>query len=153
MFNKKFLLGMLLIVFGISSITCAQSGGAFILTDIPSRYNGKYVLLFAETHNDGLVGFVEFNIPTDTGTLARISNGKVNIPMWYVTYNENSGGFKEIVRYNGNHNVEVELLIFESSKLDFKSNVRSIANINFKNVSFSNGSVTKSFQDNDSYNE
>jgi hypothetical protein len=148
--NKKMWLGILfslILIFGKTGIVNAQSGGGtFILTDIPARFNDKFVLLVGFNQRDFLLGTLSHNLNTDTGTLPRIVNGRVSIPMWILI---DDGLTEEIVRYNGNHTVEVEIIIFDSATLDWS--VDEIAWILFESVSFSNGNATVSFQDNDEF--
>jgi len=153
MANKRFLFGMLIITLVLSAAGTACSGstgGTFTLTDIPSRFNGKYVILeSAGTINnsgDFLIGANKFNVQDWTGTLPRISNGIVTIPMWIVNEDET-----EIVRYNGNHRAGIDIVLFEKAEIkdEIDYDNLDIAEIFFDNVSFSNGSAKVSFQDHD----
>ena len=153
MVNKKKWLGILsaiVMVFGMTGIAFAQSGGGtFTLTDIPSRFYGRYVLLYAETNNGELIGAQNYNLASGTATLPRIANGRVSIPMWILL---DDGRTEELVRYNGNRTVvDVEIEMYDTATLDNNSN--SIAYIEFYVVSFSNGSAAMTFQDFDYFGE
>jgi hypothetical protein len=142
MAKKKIGLGILVavLVFGVAGTACGQSGsGTFTLTDIPSRFNGKYALLDAFNRNIDLIGAQSYNMSTETGTLARISNGRVTIPMWVIMDNDG------LERYNGSHTVDVKIAVHES--LSYDGNGDEIALIEFERVSFSNGNATRSFHD------
>ena len=137
----------LILIFGLSGTAYAQSGaGTFTLTGIPARFNGMYVLLWAENRNVELIGAQNYNLDRDTGTLPRIQNGRVSIPMWIMI---DDGRTERLVRYNGNHTVEVEIEIYKSSR--FNDYSEDIAYIYFERISFSNGSAAASFQDNDEF--
>jgi hypothetical protein len=143
----KKLLGMLVIVllFGIKSLAYSQSGdGTFTLTDIPSKFNSKYVVLEAMNNTVFFMGVQSINLSTKTIIRSRISNGRVTLPMWWFVDEEKTVG------YDGNHTVEISIAIFESETL-YDSN--EIASIHFESVTFSNGSATKSFHDNDEFDE
>jgi len=139
----------LVLIFGFLGTAYAQSQeGIFTLTDIPSRYNGMYVLLIAINNKNEveLLGAQSINMKTITAVLPRIVNGRVSIPMWLFIEN---GQIEEFVKYDGNHTVEVEILFFDSATLDDDS--EELAEIYFGSVRFSNGSATMSFHDNDDF--
>ena len=147
MANKKKWLGILVmvLVFGLPSVAYTQSGGGtFTLTDIPSKFNGNYVFLVSEYRNFQLVGTQNYNLTTHIATLPRIVNGRVSIPMWILFEDGRTGEF-EIMRYNGNHTVELVFWIYNSVTLDVDSEV--IDEFFFDSVRFSNGSAAKSFHD------
>ena len=153
--NKKMWLGMLVVVFafGIPSAACTQSGGGtFTLTDIPSRFNGMYVKLIASNvmlfdNNVTLIGVQSIDLDSESVILQRIVNGRVSIPLWTRIID---GRTVEFMRYNGNHTVEVEILIFRSAMLN-ENSCDELAEIYFESVCFSNGSATRSFHDNDGF--
>jgi len=152
MTNKRFLFGMLLMltVLVLTGTSCYQfHNGTFTLTDIPPRFNGKYVFLETEDVPSGfgfLVGAYRFKVPEYTGTLPRISNGKVKIPMWMVSADET-----EIYGYKGSHKLEVIIEIYEKAEMkdeeEFYDSV--LAELVFYDVNFVNGNAKVSFQDHD----
>jgi len=128
-----------------------NNGGTFTLTGIPPEYNGKYAYLFAflEMQDNevlvALVGAQTINMPTQTITLPRISNGSVTIPMWKLDMVN-----KTVIRYSGNDTVGVygssgNIHIFNSENLDTISS--PIAHIFFEKITFSNGSAAKAWSD------
>ena len=142
--NKKMLLGMLVMVlaFGMSVVGCErESGGTFTLTNIPSEFNGMYAALFAESGRVELIGAqrVVFSRWEETIVSSRISGGRVRIPMWI--FNERT---EELMRYNGNHTVEVEIIITSSA-----TGEGELAVVYFDSVAFRNGSATRSWRDAD----
>jgi len=131
---------MVILVFCVYAISCAQSNnGTFTLTGIPSQYNGKYVFLEGEFRDrDGkLVGCTSADLETGDVTLPRISNGRVSIPMW--VFNQRT---ISLSRYSGNHTVDLEIMICNSSDTD-----DFIVEIEFEDVVFTNGSVTKAWSE------
>jgi len=149
MAKKRFLFGMLIIVTIFAMTACSKSaGGTLIITDIPSRFNGKYVFLESDgvvnNSYDFLVGAGSFKLPDFTGKLPRISNGRVSVPMWIVIDDE-----REIARYNGNHTIRVSVMIYEKEELkdDLDYYNDDIAEILLNYISFTNGSAAVSFQD------
>jgi hypothetical protein len=129
---------MVILVFCVYAISFAQSNnGTFTLTGIPSQYNGKYVFLEGEFRNGELFGFISADLETGDVTLPRISNGRVSIPMW--VFNEST---ISLSRYSGNHTVDLEIMICNSSAVN-----DSIAEIEFEAVVFTNGSVTKAWSE------
>jgi hypothetical protein len=157
MVNKKFWLGILVIalVFGMTVVGCddgstdgdggENAGGTFVLTDIPTTYEGQYVLFSAEDSNVNILGFQSVNMSTETITLPRISNGKAIIPLWIATNTDPIS----ISRYYGNDTFTQDdrwgFLIFDKARLtdDILSN--RIATIYFSgSVVFKNGYAEKS---------
>jgi len=166
MVNKRFWLGILLmvLVFGMTIVGVeAQSntGGEFTLTNIPSRYDGKYAVLYGD---DGLVGCDSIN-PLKP---SRIINGKVIFPMWITR-----DGIK-FERYSGNYQgipgsrpgVYISIYIMEKENditnleegpddwiddIDFSDYRSRSGREIFNSISFSNGNATRSYNDRDSY--
>ncbi|MCL2293720.1 MAG: hypothetical protein FWC36_02485 [Spirochaetes bacterium] len=149
MINKRNWTGILavILIFGFSGIAYAQSQeGTFTLTDIPPKFNGYYVFLGAENRRVELFGALSIDWAAETATLPRIVNGRVSIPMWILI---DDGRTEELMRYNGNHCVELEIVILNSAILNDDS--EEIAYIFFDSVRFSDGSATMSFYDNDEF--
>ena len=149
MAKKIVLFKMLIImtVFSILGISCHEFfNGTFTLTDIPSEYNGKYVFLESDefTNGDYLLGARGFKMPDFTGTLPRITNGSVRIPIWYVTSDE-----EKIYGYKGNTMINVEIVIFEKAEVkdDWDFGNEFITDFYFTDVTFTNGNAKKSFKE------
>jgi hypothetical protein len=129
---------MVILAFCVSAISCGQAGGAFTLTGIPSKYNGKYVYLEGECRAGELLGLISYNTETGDVALPRISNGRVSIPMWIVDESSDS-----LSRYSGNHTVEFfEIIVCNSADGDDE-----LAEIEFEDVVFTNGNATKSWNE------
>ena len=149
MARKRNFMGKLALVllFGFSGTVYAQSqGGTFTLTDVPSRFNGNYAFIVAENENVYLEGAQSINWTDGTVTLPCIENGRVSVPMWILV---DDGQTEELIRYNGNHTVDVYIVIFNSAKPNDDS--KEIAEIGFYSVRFSNGNATMSFHDNNNF--
>jgi len=148
--NKKLWLGILfslMLIFAKTGIAYAQStGGTFTLSDIPARFNGKFALLFGYNQRVDLIGAQSYNMDRDIGSLPRITNGSVSIPMWILI---DDGLTEDLMRYNGNHTVEIEIVFFNSATLDWTED--EIAYVYFESITFSNGSAAVSFHDNDDF--
>jgi len=150
MANKKFWLVILstVLVFGFSVVELnaqTTSGGTFTLTSIPSRYNGKYVVLEGEDDrgNIELYGAARINdYDEDMYTGVRISNGEVIIPMWIVRDDE------DISRYTGNHNIELYIYIFDKATIELWED-DEIAEVYFERIRFTNGNARRSWDDAD----
>jgi hypothetical protein len=161
MLNKKFRLGMLIIVliFGMAVIGCKDdtdnengnnndnsggngvgSPGTFTLTNIPSEHNGKYAALHSDNDFGFLFGAQRINIATETIIIPRISNGSVSMLMWIETNSDN------YVRYSGNNTVGVWVGFYNSENY-IEDEVNLLGGVEFKTVTFSNGSATISFND------
>ena len=147
MTKKKKVAGMLamVLVFGMSVAGCGrESGGTFTMTNIPSEFNGMYAGFFAEGRRVDLVGAQRVSISRwdETLDLPRISGGRVRIPVWI--FNDDDS----VERYNGNHTVELSLIISNSATIECCCD--GIAEVYFDSVTFSNGSATRSWRDADS---
>jgi len=149
--NKKIWFGAffsIVLIFAGTGLTYAQgSQGTLTLTDIPARFNDKFVFLEGFNESVELLGAVSYDLDRDTGHLPRIINGRVNIPMWILI---DDGRNEKLVRYNGNDTVDIDIAIFDSSFFDWYYD-EELAWIYFDDVSFSNGNLTISFQDNDGF--
>jgi len=125
------------------------SGGTFTVTGIPSEYNGKYAGVQGGSQVAGvqvgpdivdIAGGQSFDMSTMVLTLVPIANGSVILPMWTVNASD------QIVRYTGNHTLQVQFGIFNSSTVDFSSSDdEPIASSDWDSVTFSSGSATRTW--------
>lgn len=152
MVNKRDWMGILVIVliFGMTVVSCdngstkenststgSGSGGVFILTGIPSKYNGMYVYVeidLVEIDNTIIGGY---DPSTDEITGGPISNGRAEVPLWV-----EGDDLQLVERYKGNHTVHyVEITIHEE-----KNSEGEIAELDYSGSSgslkFTNGSAT-----------
>jgi hypothetical protein len=119
------------------------SGGTFTLTGIPSEYNGKYALYRGYIELADRTSVPHFGCENpDVGVwgskMSRISNGSVSMPMWVLDVSK-----WEWRRYSGNDTINgpySEVLICNSQILD-----KILTVLDFDSVTFSKGSVTKSW--------
>jgi len=117
-------------------------GGTFTITGIPPKYNGKYVTF---SGGDG-VNFVLYNYePGKRTTLARISNGRVSMPLWKMNMDSS------MTRYSGNDTCSLVGFITADSTVSAGglagSQTVPDAAILVRSVTFSNGSATKSWNE------
>jgi len=149
-FAKSYFFGILVLslifkffLFGCDNGTTSGDGGdgTFTITDIPPEYNGYYAYFVAWDFDIDIVGCQSINMATQTVTLSRISNGKVNMPVWRINESSNTA-----TGYSGNgifyHNT-VE--IYSTGTLP--DAVRPLESIHFDYITFTTGSATKSFND------
>ena len=128
-----------------------DGGDGFTLTDIPSEFNGKYILLEAET--DGIsnyayiIGANSFNSQTEIMTLPRIANGRGSIPVWLVEDEVDDYDFG--TKYSGSHTFdELIIAIFNTETISFDEDTwrNAIGERGFEKVRFSNGSAKRSWK-------
>ena len=134
---------VMMVVFGMSVVGCG-GGGTFTLTNIPTNYNGMYAFLDGDKPR-GIIGAKKINIEdgsvSSTSILTKISNGKVEIPLWVV---RDSGN---VENYSGNDKGEIEVWIIDSETYD--SSKRKFCVTFDGSVIFSNGKAIKSFHEAD----
>jgi hypothetical protein len=121
-----------------------SAGGTFTLTDIPSKYNGKYAGLEASNYADtiSIAGAQSVNWPTRGYTLVKISNGKVDLPLWCWT----SWSSGNITGYYGTETCVVTVGIFDTSTVNTNNEDENpLVGILFETVAFSKGNATKSW--------
>ena len=124
------------------SATTSTGGGSqttFTLTDIPSKYNGKYARI-------SLIGDVMLtgaqNITSNAVTLPKISNGKVTIPLWVI---QNTSSF---VKYTGNGAFTLGTVnLYNSGNDNTNAAQKELVDVVFMSFAFSNGNATKSWKD------
>jgi len=157
MADKKFWLGILLmaLVFGMTVVGVeAQSnrGGEFTFTNIPGKYDGKYVTLEAKEEDDGPAEFVVTGGDSmESLKRFQIKDGKVIIPLYITTDG------KEFEKYSGNYSLDVFINIYDSSVSDdssylervrfFYASPRNRLFTGNCRVNFTNGNATKSYND------
>jgi hypothetical protein len=125
--------------------TAKTSGGGggrqttFTLTDIPSKYNGKYARI-------SLIGDVILtgaqDITSKAVILPKISNGKVVIPLWVI---QNTSSF---VKYTGNGAFSLGTVnLYNSGNDNTNAAQKELVDVVFVSFTFSNGNATKSWKD------
>jgi len=126
----------------LTLFSCSSGGGVgtLTLTDIPSKYNGKYVGLEASGINteSNLWGARSINPEKGELFFVRISGGRAVIPLW----DETERGF---ARYSGSGRFEMEIWIFDGETEDSEE----LVELEFESVRISNGSGTISYIDAD----
>jgi hypothetical protein len=127
-----------------------DSGGEFILTDIPAKYNGKYAWFYAMGTDNPIFIFTTDDINTAReGKSYPIINGKVIFPLWFVP-----NGSNVLERYSGNDTFSIYISIFEKEernsklleKIEFTGG-KNVLDSKSNRVPFSNGSLTRSYKD------
>jgi len=153
MAKRNLCLGILamVLVFGISVVGCEndptnedKNGGVLTLTGIPLQYEGKYAQFstVVNVNSTEIIYGINYNQSAGTQSFCRISNGKVDFPMWIQTLGENEISIK---KYTGNNTVEGVVMVFETASFGL-STVPIIVNW-FGSIIFSNGNVTISWND------
>ena len=152
---KLFGIIALVAVIGFSMVACggddngggggggggSGSGGVFALTDIPSEYNGKYVYGFQRLENGSYI-YVSTTKPNGSslstmyGNGCRISNGKVNMPMWE--------GLSTYERYTGNDTTGLSIQIKDSDAGYWEATTLQVKNWR---GTFRNGNASASWND------
>jgi len=150
MVNRKLGLGILVmaLVFGMTVVgnleAQTDSGGEFILTDIPKKYNGKYAFLTGGSSESQIV------IQTTDELMSKksfpIIDGKVILPLWVQIRGD--GREIKLVRYSGNDTLVLFITIIE--KEDVNSKVLETVTFGVRydkyRINFSNGSATGSYK-------
>jgi len=126
--------------------TPGSGSGTLTITDIPSQYNGAYAevpKMFGGLNlSDGyIVGCQDFAIDGYFYYLIAcpISNGRVSIPIWYLPSN---GDLTKKKRYSGN---DTSTALGIQIRKDPKTDGSSLKSAIWKRVTFSNGSLTLSW--------
>jgi hypothetical protein len=110
-----------------------RTAGMFIVTGIPSEYNGKYAYAGGGGGSTALHGCQSVS-PL---TFVQIANGSVSLPMWAST---NSG--VSYSAYTGSGTANISFGIFESQTVTGDSAIASGA---YYSVTFSNGGATRTW--------
>jgi hypothetical protein len=136
----------------------SKNGGTFTITDIPSKLNGKYAIVVADTPdpNAMLVGIQSWKHGPGgandvTVTLSPISKGKVSIPLWKGDM-WTGGDNVDPTKYTGNDTSSMVMVVILNSPTmkDFSEDVATSAVVDknvFQNVTFSSGGASKSWKD------
>lgn len=139
------------IVFSMTAATCGGGGGtgsggvksigggaSLTVTDIPSKYNGKYALFVAHYVTDREYAIFACQSPPLDQINVKISNGKVSLPTWYSA----SGSSDPYVKYSGNDATKGsgQLYIYDSAAVFF-SDMKSGSSYD-ASITFSNGSAS-----------
>jgi len=135
MANKRFWPGILALalVFGMTVVGCddgsadteeivnlPSTSGEFTFTDIPAKYNGKFVLVegyFSDSTTSIMIGYKGATRNTSnpdyfsTLTCVKIENGTVRVPL-YKFYQYSPASSMEA--YTGNDSAYVNILIYDS---------------------------------------
>lgn len=128
------------LIIGLSGDSGTVQGGSLTITNIPSKFNGKYIYAQIYFEDDTILFGVIF---TSTSiSRARILNGRVEIPLYIQVGDEILGYYDststgEIAR-------EIEVSIFNSASFDDND---EIAAQEYFDVKFLYGKATVSFQD------
>ncbi|MCL2720714.1 MAG: hypothetical protein FWD47_05185 [Treponema sp.] len=122
----------------------SQIGGSnnnnsiFTLTNIPSKYNGKFAKLDGASLTGSVKVIYGYYLDSYVISYVPISNGSVSIPIW-----ERWG--HNYLPFNDTRPYVILIKIYEKESLN--SNENLLAEIIFSPVNFTNNSVTKSWND------
>ena len=152
MIKNRWLLGIvpvLAVVLVMALGACGSGNGTVTVTNIPSKFNGKYIVLYASTTEDNL-DLMGMKGPAEeiyTYYSAQISGGKASMPMWIMPQWPDT----ESKVYRGNHTVEMEMVIHEENV--FMDNGNDLAWLFYESVILKNGSAKVSYKDADEVEE
>ena len=133
-----------------------KSGGSgsdsgLTITDIPVKYNGKYVLLTGTSSSGDAPNILSWwsmgKFLENTDELI-ITNGRITLPMWTTTFNQ---GYT-YEKYTGDHDYGLTIsIILTEPTIEVVQNLTNylLATISFSSprVTFSNGNAAKSVND------
>ena len=131
-------------IIALTSVSClsllggggGDGGGTLTLTDIPSKYNGKYAR----------VSTINIDVDMDIFGSGRISGGRAVIPLW--GGGGGRGGY-DLERYSGSGRFEMGIYIQNERKAGSKA----FAYLEFESVRISNGIAKISYIDADEIEE
>jgi len=111
----------------------------FTLTDIPSKYEGKYARI-------SLVGDVVLtgaqNITSKAVTLPKISGGTVVIPLWKIN------SVTSFSKYNDNGNFTLGTVnLYNSGNDNINAKQKELVDAVFMSVTFTKGNATRAWKD------
>ena len=132
---------------------CPGSGSrdGLTITDIPAKYNGKYVLIQGTGSSDGAPDILTWwsagKFLENTDELI-ITNGRITLPMWTATFNQ---GYT-YEKYTGDHDYRLTIIIISTEPtIEVVQNFTDylLASISFSTprVTFLNGNAAKSVND------
>lgn len=124
------------------------TGGTFTLTDIPAHYNGLYAELEAyneaEDFNTWIKGYQAPNGVSGGYTRVQITDGSVSLSLWKMNG----------TRYTGSDTFSAcQVAIYSSAYYNGISGPGPVTYLDFDPSTFSNGSLTKSWNDNTGINK
>jgi len=134
---------VIVLALGMTVAGCGGSVTTFTLTDIPSKYDGKYARAGFLGGNGNLTLTGAQNITETTVTLPQISDGKVIIPLWQMS----SSRITSYIRYKGNGSFTLGSVNLYDTGNDNDKNRTAIANIALMDITISNGNAAKSWND------
>ena len=125
------------------------NGGFFTITDIPERFNGKFIFVEGEipynhpnfSYYNELVGYQDPNVSVSGSAFAtQISNGIAIIPLWL--FNDDNERF---VGYTGNDTFDFYVEIQDLQEVQYFKGNKLIVDFFLEAVKLSNGNATVSF--------
>jgi len=156
MANKKFLMAIpvIALVLGMTLVGCTKSGGigssgTFTLTDIPSKYDGKYAAFAGVQLKDTswVVAGAQI-LDKNQAKLCRISNGNVSMPTWKC-YGSDGNTFTKTEKYSGNDTLIVTVVITDKSGASGAEILKmddAIGGAMFLSIEFSGGGAAASWK-------
>ncbi|MCL2276840.1 MAG: hypothetical protein FWC21_02985 [Treponema sp.] len=139
--KKIIFYALMILILAAAICSCGGKEGTFTLTDIPSKFNGNYIVFEAQDLSNEIfiVGLKEFDSENDNHWMIPISGGKAELPVWLIkTYDDYS-------RYEGSDTFEVTVVLFSDERM----NSDMVALLYYESVEFKNGSVEISFNEAD----
>ena len=129
---------------GVGGGNGSGTGGMFTLTDIPSKYNGKYLIVQGGTNTLVVGGAQNYNPSNKTSTLVQITDGKASLPMW--SGDIETFEYYGLNRYFGNDTIDLEVGISNvQTSVMYENSGIWIAVGYFYSVTFINGGAAMSF--------
>jgi hypothetical protein len=111
----------------------------FTLTDIPSKYEGKYARI--SLVGEGLLTGAQ-NITSKSVTLPKISGGKVVIPIWRIN------SVTSFSKYTDNGTFTLGTVnLYNSGNDNVNASQKELVDAVFMSITFSKGNATRSWKD------
>ena len=111
----------------------------FTLTDIPSKYEGKFARI--SLIGDAVLTGAQ-NITSKSVTLPKISGGKVVIPLWKIN------SVTSFSKYTDNGNFTLGTVnLYNSGNDNVNASQKELVDAVFMSITFSKGNVTKPWKD------
>jgi len=131
--------------------TAPASGGpsTFTLTGIPSQYNGKYAMLSGVNPNipPGLRSSMLLGAQTVTMPDGDLNATFTPIRSGSAVFNLYVAASGQLTRFSGGDTLHVEIAIFSQASASFSDSPDEEIVVTFENVSFRNGSASKTWRD------